>query len=217
MKLNGWKRQTGAAMAMPMILARLAEQFLGIDTGDVDKWLMVLAMVGGPLWGLGWVDKILPFTKQLEKVLEAFNAWAQKRGNQAGAISVKSMTISAAFAAGITIGGGVGYQVNEEKYDDNATFVEVSDTLLTKRVDKDSKPLPDVVNRGVIAFDTTGAFVVGDSMTVLVLKNKVIVQEIVRKITQAPLPPNDAIAATVRVYMYDDRVAPMPEEIEVAK
>jgi len=105
MKLSGWKRQTGAAMAMPMILAKLAEQFLGVDTGDVDKWLMILAMVGGPLWGLGWVDKVLPFTVQLEKLLEAFNAWAKKRGGQAGEVTVKGVVTT--VVAGVLIAGGV--------------------------------------------------------------------------------------------------------------
>ena len=88
-----------------------------------------------------------------------------------------------------------------------------------KRVTVEDTRLANGVSREYIAYDTTGAFSVGDNMTVLLLKNGKVIQKIEKVFTVAPVAPNDAIATTMRVYCYDDRVAPMeePKEIEAIK
>jgi hypothetical protein len=115
MKLSGWKRQTGAAAMAPMVIAMAAEKFLNVDTGEWDKYLALIAMFGGlPLYVVGWIDKVLPFTVKLEKLLEWFNAWAAKQG-QKGSVSVKQIVGATGIIAVALTGNGIQDKALTEK------------------------------------------------------------------------------------------------------
>ena len=121
--------------------------------------------------------------------------------------SIKTWPVSVAMATGIAIGSAGTYQVTSEKYDPNATIQTASDSMDVKK---------NVVIRPVAAYDMTGKIAVGDMVRLVVFKNDVIVYEQKQDIVNAPLPPNDGFTATARLYIYEDRIAPMPEE-EVIK
>ena len=136
MKLSGWKTITGGSIVVSTILPKLAEQFLGLDTGELDQYVPIVMYLGTALWGVGVLDKglrkVLPYTRKLEKLLEWFNAWAAKQG-QKGEVTVKNVSILGGTIALILTANGVQDKAVREKVEaeilgaaDSVAAVELS-------------------------------------------------------------------------------------------
>ena len=136
MKLSGWKTITGGSIVVSTILPKLAEQFLGLDTGELDQYVPIVMYLGTALWGVGVLDKglrkVLPYTRKLEKLLEWFNAWAAKQG-QKGEVTIKNVSVVGGTIAVILLGNGIQDEAVRNKVEaeilaaaDSVTAVEIS-------------------------------------------------------------------------------------------
>jgi len=92
LKSKGVKRNLGGAIViMPMIVQYAAKLFnaqAGTDFQIDADLLNICYLAGGSIWSIGslhaYLPKILGWTLKIEKALEVFNAWAQKKIKSGG-------------------------------------------------------------------------------------------------------------------------------------
>lgn len=148
MKLSGWKTITGGSIAVPaLMLPKLAEQFLNIDTSGWEQYFNIAVMIGSSLWGVGVADKsirkVLPYTRKLEKLLEWFNAWAGKRGQGGGASlevvkQVPSLALAAIMTTALVNDNIKDAAVVQERLDDAKQITIVGDSATTVTAKRDT-------------------------------------------------------------------------------
>lgn len=150
---------------------------------------------------------------------------------------LKRWSVATAFGAGVLSGSIGTVRVTQDQYLEDAKVITCSDTLIAAHKDSVYRDSVSIVGNDTTVLRVFDRLVdvpkavqreavyvrfapdSGDVVRAPVFINGKICGEISYTITEKPLPPNDALAAVVKLHIRPDRVAPIEEigELEVKK